>query len=425
MPRPQPQPDPIKAAIKSWISTIQPPQDADIESWQQTLLDGAPSRFSVYEPMVLLPAGSFTSPPWTSELIRHDQPTISSLWSHILQELSKNGRAGNKGQLSHLAANEGIPLQNKDGSGENVRRSPVGLRMFYGDFGPGQTNDPPAQEDFAKAFWVTTKQNGITQTWAPRWTMFSRGNVKEKARLLKYPKAKAVKRDKNKRGKSRHQERQQQPQSPSPDTETHDTWAVDLYAGIGYFTFCYVSLGMRVLCWEINPWSVEALRRGADLNRWRAAIINDEDYSMPLPDLMAVDAQIVIFPEDNQKSHHRIKNMQRHGGPSAWARDIRHVNCGFLPTSEPTWGIACSITRAATMLSTGGESWLHLHENVADADIKDRAEEVKRILGGYESEKLNDRAMTVTVEKVKTFAPGVWHCVFDVHITKKNSKHIE
>ena len=38
----------------------------------------------------------------------------------------------------------------------------------------------------------------------------------------------------------------------------------DLYAGIGYFAFSYAKAGVgKVLCWEINPWSVDGLRRGA------------------------------------------------------------------------------------------------------------------------------------------------------------------
>lgn len=37
--------------------------------------------------------------------------------------------------------------------------------------------------------WVQTTQNGIRQTWAPGHTMFSRGNIKEKARVLEFAKA--------------------------------------------------------------------------------------------------------------------------------------------------------------------------------------------------------------------------------------------
>ncbi|KAK6858721.1 S-adenosyl-L-methionine-dependent methyltransferase [Apiospora arundinis] len=82
--------------------------------------------------------------------------------------------------------------------------------------------------------------------------MFRRGNIKEKARVLSF----------------------HEPTDPSLHHramslgELCNKWAVDMYAGIGYFVFSYAELGMRVLCWELNPWSVEGLRRGALANGW-------------------------------------------------------------------------------------------------------------------------------------------------------------
>lgn len=342
--------------------------------------------------MALLPAGSFTNSSWTTELQRQNEQTTSALWELILQHISKTGKSTLK--LTHLAINEGIPPQNQDGTDENVIRSPSGLRILYGDFGPVAPSNPPSKEDFGQAFWVYTKQNGIHQTWAPRWTMFSRGNVKEKARLLQFPPAR-------KGGGTRE--------------NTHDTWAVDLYAGIGYFTLCYAKLGMRVLCWELNPWSVEALRRGAQLNRWSVEVIEGEGLKRSTVEIMKSTATIVVFSESNENARWRSEEMKRGG----WLRDVRHVNCGLLPTSRLTWDVSLFLTRTATM--DGGEAWLHLHENVGDAEIDARRDDIQALLRDNEEEKHLGRVITVEeVEKVKTYAPGVWHCVFDVRILTKS-----
>ncbi|KAG6299729.1 hypothetical protein E4U45_004332 [Claviceps purpurea] len=438
MPKPHPSSsNPIQTALSKWISTINPPDDTDngaFTHWQQTLLDNAPKRFTVYEPMALLPAGSFSNLPWTTELLRHSTPIIHALWTLLLQELSKNGKS--KQPLTHLAVNEGIPLlQSVPGAttplqaGENnVMRRPSSLRILHGDFGPSEPHSPPSESDFAEAFWVSTKQNGIVQTWAPRWTMFSRGNVKEKARLLEFP---AVSR---------------RPPPPTPtsssssssgaaaaaaaagaDTsaaaaEDTSVWAVDLYAGIGYFAFCYAKLGMRVLCWELNPWSIEALRRGAELNKWSVDVFHEPTArGVSTEEITRSQARIVVMAEDNGLARARIEDMRREGGMGrGWLRDVRHVNCGLLPSSRLTWNCALFVTRSANPIQQQQQqqqqqSWLHLHENVGESDIESRKGEIETLLVNNPEEKgLGRRIRVEGVEKVKTYAPGVWHCVFDV-----------
>lgn len=373
-PKPR-QPPPINVAISTWLISFASLSSSDEkDSIHSELLKKAPKRFTIYEPMALLPAGSFTLEPWPSTLQRLDQKTCQKLWSLILGELSK----GAGSTLKHLAVTEGIPLR-KDGTAEeeNVLRSPSGLRMLYGNFGPAIEFEPGI-EDFEKTLWVSTKQNGIKQTWAPRWTMFSRGNVKEKARVLSFP--------------------------PSANK-----WAVDLYAGIGYFVFSYVQLGKRVLCWEINPWSVEGLRRGALANRWSVRVIQGAELDKPFVD---GGEQIIVFLESNEQARERIRKMQDIG----MARDIGHVNCGFLPTSESTWKLAWDVVEKSE------EAWLHLHENVGVDDTDDRWLEIQRRCEEWAEGEGHERiGKAEHVELVKTFAPGVWHCVFDVHITKCKS----
>ncbi|KAF5022369.1 hypothetical protein F66182_5570 [Fusarium sp. NRRL 66182] len=371
-----PKANPIQNAIDTWIESATIPNIEKISLWKEELLSTAPKRWTIYEPMALLPTGSFTTLPWTTTLQNVGQDARQQLWSKILEELSTQAR----GTLTHLAVNEGIPLH-KDGreTDENVRRSPSGLHILFGDFGSTDVSvETPLQKDFDTTLWVSTKQNGIFQTWAPRWTMFSRGNVKEKARLLDMGGKVDV-----------------------------SSWAVDLYAGIGYFVFSYARLGMRVLCWEINPWSVEGLRRGAKANRWSVRIVKGDDLTLHDEEILSGGEQIVVFLESNEEALRRLQSLHARG----IAQDIRHINCGFLPTSEPTWRHTWEMSAPAS------ETWLHLHENAGAGDIEARRQEIQHIFDDWSGS--TDRAAKVEhVEQVKTFAPGVWHCVFDVHVYK-------
>ncbi|KAI0133325.1 S-adenosyl-L-methionine-dependent methyltransferase [Hypoxylon sp. NC0597] len=395
-----PSQNPIEAAITSWLHSYAPVQQSQLRL--EELVAQAPRRWIVYEPMVLLPAGSFDVGVWKELLLDLSAEQTDTLWVQILAEISK--RTGGT-HLTHLAVNEGIPaaLHHKATeehghnveiakdlhTHENLLRSPTGLRVLHGDFGPVSDDDPAP--DFDRAFWVSTRQNGVFQTWAPRWTMFSRGNIKEKARLLDF--------------RSRHME--------NGVVLLEDAWAVDLYAGIGYFTFSYAKLGMRVLCWELNPWSVEGLRRGAQENGWSVRVVKDEsDLALPMEELLRGGERIVVFLEDNRHAARRIKEL------NGLDMNILHVNCGLLPTSDASWKDAWDIAAR----SKGEEAWLHLHENVGVADIEKRREEIEQYFLGLAREDGNDKTARVEhTELVKTFAPGVWHCVFDLYIKRATS----
>lgn len=344
--------------------------------------------------MVLLPSGSFTSPLWNETLAKASAESRDDLWQRILHQI------GNKtpDKPTHLAVNDGIPLTVAASETtsltdhENILRSPVGLRTLYGDFGPNciESASAVSDEDFARAFWVSTKQNGIYQTWAPRWTMFSRGNVKEKARLLTF------KNEARKNG--------------------DDIWAVDLYAGIGYFVFSYAALGLRVLCWEMNPWSVEGLRRGAERNRWSVRVVHGECSRRPTLEAILGEKdcedvpQIVVFLEDNRNAARRVQELRTSGSELRWLRKVRHVNLGLLPRSDDRWEDARGV-----LGEEGG--WLHLHENVGVKEIESRRDEIEELFEDFEQRVGDGRHARVEhVEMVKTFAPDVWHCVFDVRI---------
>ena len=191
-PRPKPA-NPIETAIRSWLELLLPELLSGVDSYVEILLSKAPKRWVVYPPMVLLPSGSFGDDWWMLwDAVGSEKSllkTTDRLWSLVLDKI---GQREGKGPLTHLAVNSGIPLHKSLGQGldiqdENILRTPSGLIMLHGDFAPALSPEiVPTEKDFDEAFWVSTKQNGITQIWAPRYTMFSRGNVKEKARLLDF-----------------------------------------------------------------------------------------------------------------------------------------------------------------------------------------------------------------------------------------------
>ncbi|ROW17058.1 hypothetical protein VPNG_01277 [Cytospora leucostoma] len=405
MPRSKPKPEnPISSAVTEWYKNNTSELSAP-GATADNLAAEAPKRWVIYEPMVLLPSGSFNSPTLRETLAAVSQDCRGSLWTIILRKIGEKTRE----KATHLAVNDGIPLTvaARSGAGdvsgeeeENILRSPIGLRILHGDFGPPETKGKTvSDEDFAQALWASTKQNGIHQTWAPRWTMFSRGNVKEKARLLTFH-------DPQLGG------RHQFPRRVRPRTALSKTWAVDLYGGIGYFVFSYAKLGMRVLCWELNPWSVEGLRRGARANGWSVKVIKGEDLTRPTTELVSEEDTIVVFLENNREATRRVRELRAY----EFDLQVLHVNCGLLPRSDDSWEASREILGG----SEGG--WLHLHENVGVKDIEPRKGEIQLIF-----DTMNKRggdgwvAKVEHVELVKTFAPDVWHCVFDVYITKSIS----
>ncbi|KAJ0320334.1 hypothetical protein Brms1b_003361 [Colletotrichum noveboracense] len=356
--------------------------------------------------MVLLPSGSFSKGSWPSILSHPDisDEKFHELWEALLHEISITG----VGKVTHLAVNEGIPPHKDSQSegaskddGENILRSPSGLKILHGGFGPSIQTPNPSPEDFDAAFWVSTKQNGIYQTWAPRYTMFSRGNIKEKARLLDF-----------------HRNANEQPKR-TLSKPAHHFWAVDLYAGIGYFTFSYAKLGMMVLCWELNPWSVEALRRGAIANGWTVKVIQGAELQLPAQQLLTGDEQIVVFLQDNHQAACRIQEMRSSERWVSTLDNIIHVNGGLLPTSEPIWQAAWDMLPREEC-----RCWAHLHENVGVNDIETRRAEIQHLYDSFAAADPEDRRMAAVehVELVKTYAPDVWHCVFDVYITSPDSR---
>lgn len=329
------------------IASSEKSQEVDLDA----LLALVPKKWSVYHPMVLFGAGSFDSPEWNSAFAQWlDQASFFA-----------NLRLAFPATITHFAVNRPIVEQ-------DVMRRPFHLVPLYGNFGPEPTDAlyaSPTPDDLQDAFWCHVVQNGIYQTWAPRYTMFSRGNIKEKKRILDSYK----------------------------DLRGHTV--VDLYAGIGYFTLSYLANGATLFCWELNPWSIEGLAQGLGENGYKYKIFTPQDSFSPheYASHRADGVRAFIFHESNEEATNRLQDL----GPLG----ISHINLGLLPTSKDSWDIAQLLARASA-----NEVTVHVHENVGVAAIDDLQHEVAAHFGGE----------VVHVEKVKTFAPDVWHVVVDVKV---------
>ncbi|KAL4904904.1 hypothetical protein BDW74DRAFT_23547 [Aspergillus multicolor] len=400
--------NPLQKGMADFISTHLPPSLLTQHALSlEELVSSLPKRYTIYEPMLLLPLNAFTHPPaWGTLYDRLDHDQRQALYASITDAFSRYG-------VTHVAMNAPIVLTDTQGH-ENRMRSPVGLVPLHGDFGPPVSRDgedvQPGQEDYERAFWVRTVQNhGIVQIWAPLYTMFSRGNVTEKARILGHGST-FDGLDEGSLG----------------NEAVGDVAVVDMYAGIGYFVFSYLKRGVkRVWGFEINGWSVEGLRRGCVENGWGCRVIkvgSDGRLSTSVPELVESlrdTNRVVIFHGDNGFAAvimGQVRAAMEARG--AWA-SIRHVNLGLLPSSSGSWDDACKIIDK----DKGG--WLHVHENVDVQQIEAMGREITTTVERYWTEYASQRtdaephAVCLHAEQVKTYAPGVMHCVYDVHLSHR------
>ncbi|KAM9931696.1 hypothetical protein OXX80_008657 [Metschnikowia pulcherrima] len=324
---------------------------ADPDNTKSALLASLPKKWSLYPPMVLFGTGSFDSEIWTSAF----KCQINK--AHFFKSIAK----AFPGKFTHFAINK--PIIEDD-----VMRRPFNLIPLWGDFGPEPTPDlysNPTESDLRNAFWCNAVQNGIRQTWAPRYTMFSRGNIKEKKRIL-----------------------------DSYDS-LHGKAVLDLYAGIGYFTLSYLANGATVFCWEINPWSIEGLVRGLQENHHLYKIFRSDAVvtQSELLRYMAQGVKAFVFHESNEKAPKRLAQLR--------IDEISHINLGLLPSSKPSWHMARDFSN-----TKGDQTIVHVHENAHKDTFSELIDEIEKVFSGN----------VLHLEKVKTFAPDIWHVVVDVAV---------
>ncbi|KAL1874676.1 S-adenosylmethionine-dependent methyltransferase [Paecilomyces lecythidis] len=401
--------NPLQAGIQNFVINKLPPSILSANGvTRETLFSALPKRFTVYQPLLLLPANAFSSPPAWGAIYRGlDNDQRVTLYASIATAFSSMG-------VTHVAINAPIEAKNDTGK-ENRMRSPTGLVPLHGHFGPfPQSGDreeqQPTSSDFESAFWVHTSQNGgIVQTWAPLHTMFSRGNITEKARIL---------------GQGSRFDGLDEDSLEGKNVQ--DISVVDMYAGIGYFVFSYLKRGVkRVWGFEINGWSVEGLRRGCMNNGWGCKVVQVHDDGtieggiQKLVDELGDAHRVVVFHGDNKFAAdilRQAKDLMEFQG--SW-NSVRHVNLGLLPTSKPAYECAYRL------LDRRYGGWAHVHENVDIRQIDEKRDsiiaEFKSLSSLFDKETISPGSLTSVqcqhVEQVKTYAPGVMHCVFDIELT--------
>ncbi|CCE63917.1 hypothetical protein TPHA_0G00810 [Tetrapisispora phaffii CBS 4417] len=322
------------------------------------LLNTMPLRYTIYPPLLLFNYSvqrSFKHATWTAFFGAYRESS-DKLFNGMLETVFSSNK------LTNVAIN--MPIIETD-----IQRRPFNILPLFGDLidkSVDLNNDKlwesPSSEDFSKTLWCHVVQNGIDQYWAPAFTMFSRGNVKEKKRIL----------------------------SEYVDIEGNDV--VDLYAGIGYFTLSYLKRKARnVFCFELNPWSVEGLRRGIAKNKFA-----DRAH---------------VYCENNENSITRILEYRED-------LTIRHINLGLLPSSRPGWKLALDILSLPNV-NASVESpllcTLHVHENIHIEELNNSSF-VERMLTELTATQPTFRYTAAHVEKIKTFAPDVWHVCIDVEV---------
>jgi tRNA wybutosine-synthesizing protein 2 len=406
------------------------------------LIPKSPKRYTLYPPLLLLPANVFTATPeW-----RDFHAGLSPIEKRELCACIAEAFRGRGLDVTHIAINAPIAAELETDPGEsssgkaNVMRSPAGLVPLHGDWGPREVLGlvdggglveavQPTEEDFGRAFWVSAVQNGgVVQMWAPLWTMFSRGNVKEKARILG-------------EGDRSFEGLDDGGANGLLGQELGDISVVDLFIGVGYFTFSYLRRGVGLVWgWEINGWSVEGLRRGCKRNGWRVEVLTvlgdgqvvdeqgregdealkglAESFNMAQDEREGKAAiRCVVFHGDNKWSGETmtmVKDISSQGRVSGKWKNVRHVNLGLLPHARDSWEDSVRILDS----EIGG--WLHVHENVDVRDLQSRKDEIVKEIGKLLAADVAKRGQWETscchLEEVKTYAPGIMHCVFDIQV---------
>ena len=382
--------------------------------------ESIPKRYTLYAPFLLLPV-NFVSQKgeWLDTYDPLNINEKAELFHCIADAFTETGQP-----VTHIAINAPISPGNacdEATPSENVLRSPSNLVPVYGDFGPTTLLDTdaanPTRKDFEAAFWASTQQGrNASQVWAPRWTMFSRGNITEKTRILD------VGSNANPFTGLTKEEL---------DAPLNEIDVLDLYVGIGYFAFSYLARGVRrVWGWDLNPWSIEGLRKGCEANGWCCLVVevgdNGELQNISVEELARLvstsgqdgdsgQIQCVAFRGNNKWATRVMSSIADHlkrSSRNSSALHIRHVNLGLLPSSHAGW------EAGARLVDGGHGGWLHVHENVGMQQIEAKSHAVVEPLRGMlkAADRHRWQVECKHIAPVKTYAPGVMHCVFDISV---------
>mmetsp|Transcript_63840 Transcript_63840/g.130031 ORF Transcript_63840/g.130031 Transcript_63840/m.130031 type:complete len:259 (-) Transcript_63840:160-936(-) len=160
---------------------------------------------------------------------------------------------------------------------------------------------------------------------------------------------------------------------------------LDMYAGIGYYTLPGVIHGKaaKVYACEWNEYAASALRFNVKDNK--------------------IEEKVEILVGDCRESvkKHNIVNL------------VDRVSLGLLPSSEGGWRAAIR----ALKVPSGG--WLHVHGNVPASEMESWTLWVCHrfdVLAREEGKPNDWLVLCDHVERVKSFAPTVFHYVADIFV---------
>jgi hypothetical protein len=208
--------------------------------------------------------------------------------------------------------------------------------------------------------WTAVREGGVTYALDVTRLMFSSGNVTEKARMGRGLRGAAA-----------------------------GEVVVDLFAGLGYYTLQLLAHAgvAHVHAADWNPDALAALRINLALNR-------------------VPPERCTVWPGDNAAL----------ASAPAVARTAHRVLLGLLPSSERAWPTAVALLRPE-----GGVC--HVHANVGEEELDAWRAHVERSFralaaaaGGRAAEW--SRFAVTHVERVKSYAPRVWHVVADLEIRR-------
>jgi len=150
---------------------------------------------------------------------------------------------------------------------------------------------------------------------------------------------------------------------------------VDMFAGIGYFTIFIAkySKSEKIYAIDINPVALEYLRKNIWLN--------------------GVENKIEILQGDCRKFVRPLENT------------ADRVLMGYLFETEKFLPCALKIAK--------NNAFIHLHRTVKQEEIEKVKKKIIKI-----GKKNNCKIKILNVHKVKSYAPKIWHVVFDLKLSK-------
>eukprot|EP00388_Colpodella_angusta_P005049 GDKJ01015928.1.p1 GENE.GDKJ01015928.1~~GDKJ01015928.1.p1 ORF type:complete len:656 (-),score=124.37 GDKJ01015928.1:96-1868(-) len=242
--------------------------------------------------------------------------------------------------------------------------------------------------------WVIHKENGCSYCIKIGTLMFASGNGTERARM--------------------------------PNLMKEGEEIVDLFSGLGYFTLPMIMTkkAKRITACDINPIAHEGLKKGILSNKRSSGV--DLSINGTRIGFVGMNGSLSSEQGKQQKDQEGVNRTivemylgdsslagteEGAGGLALFGRADR-ILLGLIPTSTVSWAAALRVINQ----TRGGI--IHVHENAGSVE-----EVIEMVLKGFEEEKKkagerchNWSFEVENVERVKSYAPLVFHFVVDLRV---------